>query len=962
MELSRRSFLWGAGAAALTLTLSNLQFGCERVVVEESQPGETAPEPTVLAAKPVALPDYREWEDIYRKKWTWDRVVRVTHTRVNCIAACSWNAFVKDGIVWREEQNTIYQPSHPTVPDMNPRGCQKGNCYSQLMYEPSRLKYPLRRVGERGSGRWQRQSWDEALSEVADRLLDIALRDGPDCIVYDHGTTNIDFGTGTSAEMRFFNLLGATVMDSWAGVGDLPMGCIQTWGHFNADGTSDDWFNADYMVIWIANPVYTRIPDVHFMLEARYRGATLVSIAPDYNASSIHADLWLNPRIGTDAALGLAMAQVIIAEQLYKSDYIREQTDLPFLIREDTGRYLRHGDLHAGGKDDVFYFWDEEANRLTDAPGSQGHEKQELRLGTMKPALHGTFSVKLSNGTSVRVRPLLDVLTKHIQQYTPERAAEITGTNAEVIRRVARGLAQARTAMIFSSWGACKHYHSDLAQRTMCLLMALTGNQGKRGGGIRPGAWYSIDALNEIANEVEVPFYFRLLGSIFPPKARDFEQFLEKHTRERPFTPTLPFLYVHGGMKEVVDRPDFNDPTLPRPVAEYIREATEKGWMRVSPPANRPPKAYIFTGANPLRRWPVPQLIRKHLWPKLELLLNVNFRMCSTGMEADILLPAAGYYEKIGIKYPQSLVPYVIFGDRAVKPLEDSKSEFEMFALLARKVQERARARGAKPFKDAYGLERDYAHFFDKYSKEGTIDETKEVDAMELLIQHSPVTKGFTWKDARERGALPIQAYGHYGPHNTICSDFEAGNTVYPQRWFTEKKEPWPTLTGRQQFLIDHPWYMEMGEALPVYKPPPTPGGNYPLRLNGGHTRWSVHGIWRDQRHMLRLQRGEPVMYMNVDDARHRNLKDHDRVRVFNDTGTFHIRAKPSSSVQPGEVIVYHAWENYQFRNWMQSQEAVPSPWKPLHVAGGYGHIRYRMFFYAPSHGPRGTRVEVERA
>ncbi len=56
-------------------------------------------------------------------------------------------------------------------------------------------------------------------------------------------------------------------------------------------------------------------------------------------------------------------------------------------------------------------------------------------------------------------------------------------------------MARARTAMIFASWGACKHYHSDLMQRAMCLLMALTGNQGERGGGIRPGAWYSVDAL-----------------------------------------------------------------------------------------------------------------------------------------------------------------------------------------------------------------------------------------------------------------------------------------------------------------------------------------------------------------------------------------------------------------------------------------------------------------------------------
>jgi nitrate reductase alpha subunit len=244
----------------------------------------------------------------------------------------------------------------------------------------------------------------------------------------------------------------------------------------------------------------------------------------------------------------------------------------------------------------------------------------------------------------------------------------------------------------------------------------------------------------------------------------------------------------------------------------------------------------------------------------------------------------------------------------------------------------------------------------------GMLDEGNEAAVMDHLIQTSSVTKGFTWKDAQERGALPIQDYGHYGPHNSICSDFKAGDTVYPQQWFTEKKEPWPTLSGRQQFLLDHPWYVEMGEALPVHKDAPAAGGNYPLRLSGGHTRWSIHAIWRDQRHLLRLQRGEPVMYMNVNDAQRRELNDHDYVRVFNDVGFFYIHVKPSPSLQPGQVVVYHAWENHQFKNWMQSQEAVPSPWKPLHIAGGYGHIHYRMFYAAPSHGPRGTTVEVVRA
>src|SRR3990172_8548596 len=151
-----------------------------------------------LLTKPYA---YRGWEDGYREQWTWDKVTKVTHTRVNCISACSIDAYVKDGIVWREEQNATYEKSFENVPDFNPRGCTMGSVYSVQMYDPTRIKYPMKRVGERGSGKWQRLSWDEALTEIADKLIDTAThKDGPECIIYDNGTTNIDFGIGSPME------------------------------------------------------------------------------------------------------------------------------------------------------------------------------------------------------------------------------------------------------------------------------------------------------------------------------------------------------------------------------------------------------------------------------------------------------------------------------------------------------------------------------------------------------------------------------------------------------------------------------------------------------------------------------------------------------------------------------------------------------------------------------------------
>ena len=108
-ELSRRRFLQTAGAAVATLTLGNLELA----LGAEGQ----AAAPAAVALSGVPIPDYRQWEDVFRQKWTWDKITKSTHIRTNCIAACSWNLFVKDGIVWREEQNPIYKPSHPTAPD-----------------------------------------------------------------------------------------------------------------------------------------------------------------------------------------------------------------------------------------------------------------------------------------------------------------------------------------------------------------------------------------------------------------------------------------------------------------------------------------------------------------------------------------------------------------------------------------------------------------------------------------------------------------------------------------------------------------------------------------------------------------------------------------------------------------------------------------------------------------------------
>ncbi|MFQ5380563.1 MAG: molybdopterin-dependent oxidoreductase, partial [Dehalococcoidia bacterium] len=852
---------------------------------------------------------HREWEDAYRDEWTWDKIVKVTHTRVNCISACSLDAYVKDGVVIREEQNATYQKSFADVPDFNPRGCPSGCVYSQLMYDPTRLRHPMKRKGPRGSGEWEELSWDQALTEIADKLLDVVERDGPESIVFDHGTTNIDFGIGSPMESHLFNsAIGSTSIDSYAGVGDLPVGLIQTWGLYMSEGTADDWFLTDYALMWIGNPSYTKVPEAHFLWEARYRGAKVVSIAPDFNASTMHADRWLNVRYGTDAALALGMVNVILEEGLFDEPYVKEQTDLPFLVRDDNKRFLRESDVYEDGRDGIFYVWNEKTGRKVEATGSWDSEERTIEAEDwLDPALRGVHRIRLKDGRRVKVRPVFEHLEARVREYPLERVAEITGVAAENIRTVAREFAAAKSAMIYASWGACKHYHSDLFQRGMAYLCALTGNSGgKPGSGIKVSTWWPPpqSALMGGMMGGGVPLQTEPVPKLPVDRVQtqDISKMALEMGRSGSATPLIPWLYAHDPKwREIASRQDYNDPTLPRPVSEYMEEVFANNWQPISPRPPKRPRFLYFSGPNPLRRWPNPKVIRDSLWASIDTIVTLDFRMSTSALWSDYVLPGCGYYEKPGIKYTSTYIPYVIVGDRAVDPLYESRHEWDVALQLAEKIQERAKTRGIEPYQDVRGMPHDLTKVYDEMTANGAYVPGPESEerALDHILQYSSITRESelgegAWSKAAEKGMVKIkgiQPSALATQFNSVYSDYSEERPTNQCEWFVVRKNPWPTLTGRQQFYIEHPWFLEAGEELLVHKEPLPAGGRHPLRLTGGHTRWSMHSIWRASEQLLRLQRGEPVAYVAAEDAIARGVADHDRISVFNDLGAFDIRA-----------------------------------------------------------------------
>ena len=353
--------------------------------------------------------------------------------------------------------------------------------------------------------------------------------------------------------------------------------------------------------------------------------------------------------------------------------------------------------------------------------------------------------------------------------------------------------------------------------------------------------------------------------------------------------------------------------------------------------------------------------LRETLWPKVKLIVDINFRMSETSRWADIVLPAAYWYEKTDLKYLASFIPYVHLGDRAVPPLAEAKPEWEIFARLAEAVARVARERNLAPYKDIADVERDARRLDEAFTDRGRFAAGDEEKALEFVLSYSSATRKVTLDDLRHAGAVRFKDTGPPGGAAGYYSDYSENEPLVPHRWFVEKKQRWPTLTGRQQFYIDHPWFLECGEALPTYKPPPMAGGNYPLVLSGGHTRWSIHSQWRDQGPLLRLQRGEPVVYLNDRDAEARGINDHDLVRVRNDLGACVLRAKIARYVRPGQVFVYHAWEPYQFRGGLSDHAIIPSPFKPTGLVGNYGQLHWTYAHWEPNQVDRDTRVDVER-
>jgi len=893
--VSRRGFLRGASAAAgglFALQYSNANAQTSNDV------------------------NYDSVEDLFRQKWSWDKVVHGTHG-TNCTGNCAFNVYVKNGVVWREEQQGGYQASTADTPDYGPRGCQKGLRHHKYMYGPQRILYPMKRVGERGEGKWERITWEQATSEIADKFIDAATEYGVDAISCGIGTQMVVKRSGFASVMRFGTATGIQVPESFAGVGDLPVGVQATLGQNIIGDAMGAVFKARTILIWMCNPAVTRIPDAHFFWEAKYNGSKVIAISPEFTPTAMHANRWVNPHAGTDTALCMSMIHTILTDGTYKADYIKEQTDLPFLIRKDNGKFLRGTDMATApdveNAENLFYVWDTVANAAAPAAGtgnnySGGHgigKEGWLDLGETDPALEGSFTVATKDG-DVEVMPVFAKLKERCEnEYTPEMTAEITGVNPEVVRTIAREFAEAEPAMIFSGYAGCKWRHGDLLQRSMLMLLSITGNLGVEGGNLQ------ITNLGESGGVAA--YVFQELGPVVRVASGSQLD------------------YEHGNMKVLNE--EVYGKELADEIDSHYEEAIGNNWIPRH--ARVPWRMAFFTGENGAnwrasgKRW------REEALGNIGTIVAVSTDMGTTQLYADYVLPVAHHYERIDfITEPRT--PYVQALVEAVPPLGECVDDWTVWFRVTKAIQEKAIERGIAPIDDNfYGqvIQRDLTKVHDYYTHRGTIMSTK--DCLQLLMDNTPGLPRVSFDELAAVGKMRVD-----GTETTVYSEESPYNPS--PGYNVRNKAPYPTLTGRQQYYIDHDWFLKFDETLPAHRAPLRIEG-YPLQMMMGHARHGIHSMWRDDSLMVALQRGEPDIYVAVEDAKERGVEDGELIKVFNTAGHFIAQAHVSSSMPPGMTFMYHGWDPQMFIG-QQNFGAVTSTAglvKPTILVGDYGHLKY---------------------
>jgi anaerobic selenocysteine-containing dehydrogenase len=398
-----------------------------------------------------------------------------------CIARCGTVATVENGRFTRLDPD----PSHPTGAAI----CAKGRAAPELVYHKDRLKRPLRRTRPKGDSDpgWEEISWDTALDQIADAMRRTAAQYGPEAVAFSQSSASTTAIADSSPFVRRLmnafgtpNMVWALDLCGWGrsfatryvyGVGSVATG--------SAGGAMPDIANTGCLILWGYNPSFSRITHATATVAGLKRGMKLIVIDPRQVGLANKADVWLRVRPGTDGALALGLANIMIERGWYDAAFVRSWSNGPLLVRCDTNRLLKSDDVSSDGGRGFFVAWDARSAgvvRYDPATGRYDAPAEDL-------ALRGEYAVATNNGI-VTCRPVFDHYAGLCRQYAPETIERMCWISAEQLTEAARTIWDARPVSYYAWSGHEHHANTTEIARAIAMLYALTGSFDAPGGNV----------------------------------------------------------------------------------------------------------------------------------------------------------------------------------------------------------------------------------------------------------------------------------------------------------------------------------------------------------------------------------------------------------------------------------------------------------------------------------------------
>ena len=858
--LTRRDFLAASSAALGGITL----LGAARWARADM----VTLRPFVVDNPLTAYPA-RDWERIYRDQYTYDSEFTFV-CAPNCTHNCRVKGIVKNGIMIRVEPpytegaaTDLYGTKSSA--SWHPRGCLKGYTLPRRIYGPHRVKYPMVRKGwkawveagypdpsipearekyfKRGWDDWVRASWDEANTLVAKTTLHLMNYYGGDEgakrlkaqgysdemieAVHGAGAMTMKFRNGMALNgvmrinslARFANMLalhdghyGARQWSSYDWHGDLNPGHPMSTGVKCSDGDMNDFRNAKLMIFLGKNQVENKMADAHWWIEIIERGGKVVNISPEYSPASQKSDYWLPVRPGSDIALLLGVAHILFRDKLIDWEFVKQQTDMPLLIRTDTLKRLTNRDLGMAAtqltgysvttqkiapalrqKWGDFVIWDAKAG----APRTINRDQMGQRL-PYDPALEGTFPVKLADGSTVECKPAFQIYKEHVAEYTPDMVADATSVPVDLIERLAKDLGTIKPAHLATGEGVNHYFHCDITGRACFLLMSLTGNIGKPG-----------------ANTTHWAGNYR--GENHPG--------LPTWMAEDPFSPNL----------------DAAAPASALKVKKYYKSEHPCYWNYGDKPLKvggkmwtgkshmpTPTKAIWIANSNHLNNAKWAHHMIEVVNKGVEMFVVQDWEWTGSCEHADVVFPVQSWAE---LSHPDMTSacsnPFFNVWKGGIKPMYESRQDVEVMAGVAAKLAELT------------GDKR-YAEYW-KFVLEG-----KSEVYLQRISDASYTTSGYNIKELMDSDRDWLMMF-----------------RTYPRIFGWEQvheSKPWYTKTGRIELYKDEDEFIDLGENLIVHREPVEATPFLPNVIVGSHAA-------------IRPKNDIPVDAVGADERSVRNVK-----------------------------------------------------------------------------------------